>query len=136
VHNNERAKAVFMSRDERIWQMASLKSAPPTKEFISNFLLENNMIGEPEEIEGDVLLVIEQFLHPFRLPYSMMYNKPVRKPELYIERTIEKAREVLEITNDIINDTSLIEFLQRKGLSSSSIWIFSALIKTRLMKQL
>ena len=65
-----------------------------------------------------------------------MYNKPVRKPELFIEKTIDKAREVLETTNDIVNDQSLHEFLLRKGLAKSSVWIFAALVKSKLVKQL
>ena len=135
-HDNERARAVFMSRDERVWNMASLKNYPPTKEFISNFLTEHTMIGEPEEVSGDVLLVVEQNIHSFKLPYWLLYNKPVRKPELYIERTINRAREVLETTNDIVNDIALTEFLQRKGIWKSAVWILAALVKTKLIKQL
>lgn len=65
-----------------------------------------------------------------------MHNKPVRKPELFVEKSIEKAREVLENTNDIVSDNALFEFLQRKGLTKSSVWIFSALVKTKLSRQL
>lgn len=66
---NERARAVFMARDERVWKMAGLNSVPPTKEMLSNFLIENNMIGEPEEVKGDAILVVEQYTNTFKLPY-------------------------------------------------------------------
>ena len=133
---NERAKAVFMSRDDRIFKMAALKTKPKTINFFTNDLFGNNIIGEPEIIKGDVLLVVEQCENEFSLPYALMYNKSLKKPELYIERSIGRAKEVLEANNDICSDIALLEFLGRKGIPESSVWIFSVLVKTKLIKQI
>lgn len=133
---NERAKAVFMSRDERIFSLAALKSKPNTKDMVINDLLTHTIVGEPEIIDGDVLLVVEQVVNPYILPYSLTYNKPAKKPELYIERAIDRAREILEESNDICSDIAFNEFLLRKGMNLSSVWIFAALIKSNLIKQL
>ena len=133
---NERAKAVFMTRDERILRMSMIKAVPPAIKCMVSYLFENNIIGESESIWGNVLLIVEQYVQKYCLPYSLTYNKPVRKPELYIERAIDRAKEILEVTNDICSDIALKEFLNRKGLDLSSIWIFSALIKSKLLRQL
>ena len=58
---NERAKAVFMSRDERILRMWSIKNVPPAIKFMVSYLFENNIIGEAETICGNVLLIVEQY---------------------------------------------------------------------------
>jgi hypothetical protein len=75
---NERAKAVFMSRDDRIYSLAALKIKPKTKDMVINDLVTNTLVGESEIINGDVLLVVEQVVNPYILPYSLTYNKPAK----------------------------------------------------------
>jgi len=133
---NERAKAVFMSRDDRVYRMAAIKNKPDTINFITNHLFSNNIIGEPEVIRGDVLLVVDQVVHQFSLPYALRYNKSVLKPEVYLEKAIDRAREILELNNDICSDTALMEYLNRKGIPESWVWILSVLIKSKLMKEI
>jgi hypothetical protein len=133
---NDRAKAVFMSRDDRVFAMGGLRKKPQYDRLITNDILTNSIIGESEIISGDVLLVVEQCVREFRLPYALIYNKPVRKPEIYIERAIDRAREILEENTDICSDLAFKEFLLRKGMDISSIWIFAALVKSKLIKQI
>lgn len=133
---NVRAKAVFMTRDERYYRMAAIKHKPDTLNFITNNIFENSIVGESEAIYGDALLVVEQCVNQYKLSYALTYNKPVQKPELYIERAIDRAREVLEASNDICSDLALNEFLMRKGLNLSTVWIFSVLVKSKLIKQI
>lgn len=42
---NERAKAVFMARDERVFRMAGIKNKPKALNFITNHLFSNSVIG-------------------------------------------------------------------------------------------
>lgn len=58
-NENERAKAVFMARDERVYRMTSIKNKPNNIKFITNDIFSNLIVGEPEIISGDVLLVVE-----------------------------------------------------------------------------
>jgi hypothetical protein len=136
MEENERAKAVFMARDDRVFRMAGIKNKPESIQFLTNDLLSHNIIGESEIISGDVLLVVEQCVNEFKLPYSLVYNKPVQKPELYIEKAIEHAKELLEVNNDITSGKALLEYLARKGIPESSVWVFSVLVKSKLMNQI
>lgn len=55
---------------------------------------------------------------------------------MYIERAIDRAREILEASNDICSDQAFNEFIQSKGIHLSAVWIFAALVRSRLIKQL